>query len=248
MSIDSVASPTTPRMGAETGYELDDSQTPVRFSGFVCLLLGFLSAAALLGRPLLLVPFAALVFGLIALRPSIQGVPIGTLAAKIGLVLATGFAACGFFLPWAKQQTLGEQAEVFGKEFFALVGKGEWELVSELQKSYRSRFLPTMPIKEFYSQNADASRALTEMLDNNGLLLDIRDRAETSDWELYSTRVFTRWGRQMVDTLWVDRNGDPDQKLQVELEYEVDKQFDRGEWHVTLFQIQRERLVAESVL
>jgi hypothetical protein len=248
MSIESVASPSTPRMGAEAGYELDDAQNPVRFSGFVCLLLGLTSAFALLGRPLLLVPFAALVFGLIALRPSVDGIPVGTFAAKLGLVLATGFAACGFFLPMAKERTLGGQAEVFVKEFLAVLGRGEWELASELQKPYRSRFLPTMPIKEFYSQNPDASRALTEMLDSNSLLMDIGAKYANSDWQLVSTRVFTNWGRQKVDTLWIDKNGDPNQKLQVELEYEVDKQFDRGEWHITLFQYHRERLVAESVL
>ncbi len=248
MSIESVASPSTPRMGAEAGYELDDAQTPVRFSGFVCLLLGLLSSLAMLGRPLLLLPFAALVFGLIALRPAIDGIPVGTFAAKMGLVLATTFAACGFFLPLAKEQTLGGQAEQFVKEYFELIARGEWELVSELQKPYRSRFLPTMPVKEFYEQNEAAAKGLTEMLDNNGILMDIRDKADTADWQLYSTRVFVNWGRQKVDTLWVDRNGDPNQKLQVELEYEVDKQFDRGEWHITLFQFHRERLVAESVL
>ncbi len=249
MSTDTVQSPGIPRMGAEAGYELDELQTPVRFSGFVCLLFGLLSSLAMLGRPLLLVPLLAIVFGIIALRPSIQGIPVGTMAAKIGIFFAVGFAAAGFFLPWAKQRTLGSQAEYFVKEYIEILGRGEWELAAELQKPYQSRTLPTMPLKEFYTTNEDAAKGLNELKENNGAMATIASTADQTDWQLASTpRVFTRWGRQMVDTLWVDRNGFNSEKLQVELEYVIDKQNDIGQWHITLFQFHRERLVAESIL
>ncbi len=240
--------PLATRMGAEAGYDIDELQAPVRFSGFVCILFGLLSVFCLLGRPLLLLPLAAILFGAIALRRSDFGVPVGTMAAKIGLLLAVGFGACGFFLPWSKVQTLGGQAEFFVKQFLELTGKGEWELVAELQKPYKDRFLPTMPLKEFYVVNTTAAENLVQMREN-GVLEELHKQSEFTDWQLSQTpRVFTRWGRQMVDTLWVDKSGTNNQTLQVELEYIVDKQTDIGHWHVTLCQYHRERLVAESIL
>lgn len=248
MSTPTLDQPTLTRMGAEGGYQVDEQQPPVRFSGFVCLLFGLLSIFSLLGRPLLLIPLAAFLFGAIALRKSPFGVPVGTTAAKLGLVLAVGFGACGFFLPWAKEQTLGTQAAYFVRQFFEVVHKGEWELVAELQKPYQNRLMSSMPLKEFYEVNEQAAQGLTEMREN-GTYEAIQNADRVEDWELASSpHVFTRWGRQMVDTRWRDRSGNSKQIIQVELEYIVDRKTDMGHWHVTLFQFYRDRLVAESVL
>lgn len=246
MSIETVEGPGVARMRAEAGFEPEEVQTPVRFSGFVCLLLGMLSILCLLGRPLLVIPFAALLFGLIALRPAPEGRPVGTFAAQLGLLLAVGFGACGFFLPWAKNQTLGSQAEYFVGQYFELIRDEQWELVAELQRPPNARHLASMPLQEFYDVN-DSGQESLDQLQMDDTLQEVRRAG--SDWQpARSPRVFTRWGRQMVETFWTDRAGLASEDIRVELEYSVDPQTDIGQWHVTEFHFDRERLVAESVL
>ena len=53
-------------MQAEAGYEVDESAAPLRISGFLCLIFGLLSFAAILGKPLLVFPLIAFLFGMVA--------------------------------------------------------------------------------------------------------------------------------------------------------------------------------------
>jgi hypothetical protein len=200
-----------------------------------------------LGRPLLFLPLLAILFGVIALRPSIFGVPVGTIPAKLGVFLAVFFGALGISLPMANNRTLGGQAEYFGRQFIELVKAGEWEMTAELQKSYVNRFLPTMSLGDYYETNQQASESLREMREG-GAYEEIYRTGSQTDWRMVSSRVFTRWGHQMVETNWVDQSGTNSQQLDMEMEYLIDKHKDIGHWHVTLFQFHRERLVAESVL
>ena len=118
--------PTVPQMHAEAGFE-QDSVPPLRVSGFICLLFGVLSVFSLIGQPLLLFSLIAIAFGIFALRRSGEQTPVGTRPAMLGLVLAVGFGACGFFVPWMKTMTLGRQAEKFSRDYMEVVARSEDE-------------------------------------------------------------------------------------------------------------------------
>ena len=118
--------PTVPQMHAEAGFELD-SAPPLRVSGFICLLFGALSFLSVLGQPMLVFSLLAIMFGVFALRRSGEQTPVGTRPAMLGIVLAVGFGACGFFIPWMKTMTLGGQAAKFSKDYMEVVARGEDE-------------------------------------------------------------------------------------------------------------------------
>ena len=240
---------TVPQMGADRGYELDEqAAAPVRVSGFLCLLFGLLSALALLGRPLLLLPLAAVICGLVALRPAPGNKPVGTLPAKIGLVLAIGFGFCGFFLPWMKAQTLGSQAAYFARQYIGLVAQDEAEMAMELQRAYLDRHLGSMPLDEFYLRDQDRREALQEFRHGEAYRL-IRRAGADADWQLVEpVRVYQEHGHEKASTLWTDGNGTLEAPVYVILAYRIDPETGDGQWHVEGCRLKQELRFAKSVL
>lgn len=250
MSSDSSATsmPYVPQMGAETGYELDESTVPLRVSGFVCLLLGLISAVALLGSAALVVPVLAIVFGLIALRPSpIEGIkPVGTSAAKVGIVLALAFGTCGFLLPVMKTATLGDQAKFFSRRYIEVIARDYDEFAMELNKEYRNRFASTMPLRDFYRNQSEEGQRALEEFKQNGAFTIIRDIGPDGDWVLdRPVRVYHSFGIDRAEVVW--RSVQTGQKIQFMMQYLIDGD-DVGQWHVDVVQQYRERIVAESIL
>ena len=235
-------------MSAETGFEDDEKIAPFRVSGFVCLLLGMASVLSFVAKPVLIIPMMAIAFGLFALRRCEGGTPVGTTAAKLGMLMAVGFGAYGLGMPMFKQRILGERAEYFAREFIELIAKDKILYAAELQKKHPNRFLKTMSLEEHYKSNPTAEENLerSAAMQLSGKLQEIGAGA---NWKLSEpVKVYVKYGRQEAEV--VLRNDDLTRPLiiQVVLELIDSKQTGAYEWSVNLFQEQRSRIVAESVL
>jgi len=240
-----------PKMGAEVGYQVvsEDEVPPFRASGLICLVLGLLGFSALVAWQMLILPIAAIVFGVIAMRPWQGRRPAGTTAAVIGLVLASGFLAAGFTIPFAKKSTMGGQAEYFAREFLELVGNGDIELASELQKEARNRQVKEMNLIKQYQEDLIAREQSDEGPSNGGATDQISAAGPDIPWELaQSPRVFVKYNTEKVDTLWVDPTGEVGEKVHVELQWTPNEETGKADWHVTSFHFHRELIVAPSIL
>ncbi|MFG0255225.1 MAG: hypothetical protein ACF787_09010 [Rhodopirellula sp. JB053] len=239
-----------PRMGAEVGYEeaSDDDIPPFRTSGVVCLILGMLSFAATVAWQMLILPLAAIGFGVFALRKWSGQRPAGTTVAVIGLLLACGFGAAGVTIPMAKRKTMGDQGVYFAKEYLKLVGRGDYELALELRKEARNRQVSEMNLQKAYAEDPVARESM-ETVTESGLVESVKQAGPDIPWELAEPpRVFVKYNNERVDTYWVDPTGKVKDKIQVLMQWTPSEKTGKGEWHVNLFQVARELLVAPSVL
>lgn len=233
-----------PRMRSESELEvIVEDVPPVRPSGFISLFLGVASFAAPIGRPALILPALAIVFGLFALRKREGLRAVGTTPAIIGLILASFFGACGIAVPWMKSKTMGDQATYFASQFLELASRGEESLVKELQREFRNRHITTTKLDEVYqdesAESAEAGPGIYDQIFEAGPDVDfVLDRP---------VQVFQRYGNEKVDTVWTDRSGKIKQPVQIEMQWIKDPD-GNGQWHVSLFQFYREPIYAESNL
>lgn len=248
MTLDSRTDDAAPvaRMNAEAGYEEVEQVTPVRFSGFICLILGLISAVAMLGLPALVVPAVALLFGLVAVRPYSSEKPVGVTPAKVGLVLAILFATAGYVLPYMKTRTLGGQAKVYTRQYIEVIAREYDEFAMELNKDFRNRFNATMPLEDYYQQgNEDAVQALREFRGNQAHAI-MRKLGPDAEWVLdRPVRVYKTYGVEKAEVVW--RSKKSGQMVQFFMQYLIDPN-DVAQWHIEHVQQYRERIVAESVL
>ncbi|MFG0266009.1 MAG: hypothetical protein ACF8AM_12800 [Rhodopirellula sp. JB055] len=117
-----------PKMGAEAGYEevVVEEVAPVRISAFIGLFIALTSFTAAVGKPMLVLPLLAIAFCLFALRKHSGATkPVGTTAARLGLILACLFGSMGFFVHYMKYRTLGDQATYFAQQYVELAANGE---------------------------------------------------------------------------------------------------------------------------
>lgn len=236
-------------MSAETGFEGDATQAPIRVSGFLASLFGLGSALSFMSIPMLLVPFAAICFGLFALRRHDGLKPIGTSAAYFGILMAAGFGAIGLGIPLFKTQTLGSQSEYFAREYLEVVANGELEYAWELHKAINNRFLASMPLEEHYRSNDEARKTLEEFRQEsiNSIIAKIGPGAK---WELdRATRVYHQYGKDNSEVV-LAHYGDDGKPVLIQFYLECWPHSKTGvnEWHVKVCQVYRERIVAESVL
>ncbi len=232
-------------MGAEPGFDGEESVEPARVSGFVALILGLISPIAFLGTPLLLFPVLAFVFGMFALRRCEGPAPLGTGAAKIGLILAIGFGTFGFAVSKLKTVALHSQAERFSKEYINLIAAGDLFLARELQRSYPNRLPTSMSLQDYYESNPNAQAAM-ESFRILPLNEYIRKFGPNANWTLdQPIRSDYHFGREQVEVVWRDPEGIG--QVQFFLEFQLDPQ-GVGQWHAETVQRFRERVVAERVL
>ncbi len=237
-----------PGISAETGYALVEEHVPLRISGFISLLLGLLSVLSIIGVPLLVIPVAAIVFGFFALRKYDGPAPVGIRPAKIGLVLAAGFGACGFFLPWTKTITLGHQAEYFARQYLEVVARGELELAIELKKSHVNRYMPTMPLKSHYMMNEAAAQALDEFT-HELIVKTLQELGPDAEWELdRATRIYHSFGIDRAELILVNHDRQQPLKVYMQLSFLPDRETGVGQWRVDNCAEYSEPIVAESVL
>lgn len=221
-----------PGLRADDGFQAGEEPNPIRFSGFVCLLLGLLSGFSLLGQPLLVLPVAALALGLIALRPAGSRRPLGRTPAKVGIVLAVAFGSCGFFLPFFKAQTLGAQAEHFGRQYMELLSDGEVEYAMELRKDPRNRNPPTTPLKDLYGTSENAVGALEQFRRNTAVSI-LEEVEGDPEWVLVRPpRVFRTYDRDRVEMVWKDASGIVSKKFLLTMGYVISEETGDGQWRV----------------
>lgn len=232
-------------IGAEIGYEGDEAVEPARVSGFFSLVFGLLSATAFMGIPLLIFPALAILLGWIALRRCDGKPPLGSGAAKIGLILGIGFGAFGVAVPWMKLVTLGAQGRQFSLEYLNLVANGDDMLALELRKRPPNRLPPTMSLEDFYGSNPKGQKQIAAFR-AMPINADIRRIGPDFQWQLYQpVRVNYHFGREQVEVVW--RGPTEQERFQFFMEYQIDSE-GVGQWHVETFQVYRELIVAEKVL
>ena len=234
-------------MSAETGFGIQDDHVPLRISGFICLILGLLSVLAFLGTPLLAIPIAACAFGFFALRKYDGLTPVGTKPAMLGLVLAAGFGAYGFCVPFMKTMTLGGQAEYFARQYIEVVANGHLELALELKKDHVNRFMHNMPLIEHYALNEQSMEVINEFREDN-VNKTVQQIGPGAEWELaQAPRVFQFYGRDHAQLVLVNKDREVPFKILFQLICVPDRN-GMGQWHVDICTVQGEQLVAEKVL
>lgn len=231
-------------MGAETGFGDDDSTPPLRFSGFVSLLLSLFSWVSILVLGAIVIPILAVLIGLFALRPSRFGTPVGTLPARLGICLAVALGICGYLVPFFKTQTLGGQAKAFAMDYIEVVNAGHDTLGIELKKEKRNRFSKEMPLDDHYDGSEQTSEVLANFEEDGGNGV-IRQAGPDANWVLdRPMHVFHQYG---IDRAHLVFRNDQGKLLQFYMHYKIDVG-DVGQWHISRIQPYRELIVAESIL
>lgn len=196
---------TSPRRVFSTTEPLEAEavdQRPVRISAFVALLLGLVSAVAILGKPL--VAFSVLTVGvaLWALRPSRHGPPVGRWAAVTGLLLAVFFGAWGWSQAEVRQRALVQQATRFGHDWLSTLAQGEKEVALELSNHVESRQPETMPLKQYYATEERAKESLQTFLDQDEIQRVLQGGPGQQWQPVGQPVVWQRHGADYVSIKW----------------------------------------------
>lgn len=247
-------------MSAEAGYEVEVDDSPLRISGFIAAILGVISVFTIVALPVVGVAIAAVLFGMFALRKSdSKSIPVGTTAARIGILLALLFGSWGVARTVFKTQTLGTQAEYFAREFVRVTSSGNDVYSKELMKSYVNRYLKNMPLEERYAmEKKRAAEMAAEHGEEQGSDFSTEEDngaefllkyPEDHEWILdRPVRVFTRYGRQKADVVLAYDESETPTRVRILMEYLKHKEDGTSQWHVELCMPYRERIVAESIL
>lgn len=238
-------------MTAETGYELDETASPLRISGFLALICGLLGIFGAITSPMLGFCLAAIILGIFALRNSDSDEPpLGTTPARIGILLAILFGACGVSRVLSRTVIIGGQAEAFAREYLDLVARGEVYYAMELQKDHYNRYLESMPLDQYYNKTEEAMRSVQEFKED-GLTAAIIRIGPDANWERdRAIHVYSHYGRNMVDLVLRAQNpGDPAPvKVRMQLEFVFNQKDGAMEWRIDNTMFDRKRIVAEKIL
>ncbi|MGB7346680.1 MAG: hypothetical protein WBD20_20835 [Pirellulaceae bacterium] len=248
MSIDSNSHlPSNTGMSAEAGFDGTEIQAPIRVSGFISLLLGLISAMSFLAIGMLIVPMAAIGFGMFGLRKYSGPTPVGIRAASIGILLAVCFGAFGLGVPLFKKNTLGRQAEHFAKQYVKLVAMGEEYYTLELKKNQANRYLRTMPLREHYEANEELTNSVNENRDDSLISL-IKSVGPDGEWELdRPVRIYHTYGEDSAEVVLANYDQEKPRVLRLILKNNISKD-GNIEWYVEVCMSYRDRIVAESIL
>lgn len=233
-------------MGLRNEFEFEESP-PLRVSGFICLVLGVLSAFSILGKPMLFFALGSIFFGLVALRKYNGPRPAGTRVAMWGIILSVGFGACGYTIPLMKQVTLSRQAEEFAGQYMTLVALGHDEHAMELKKEWYNRLSTDMDLAEHYISDPRISESLVQFKQDL-VNQEFKRRGPEAEWKLdQPIRIYYQFGKEHAELIWIDPTGDSELKIQMFMDYQIDSK-GRGQWLMSVVQPLRRRLVADSVL
>jgi hypothetical protein len=183
---------------------------PFRPSGLVALLLGLLSFLAVFASSLLLVPLAAVLIGLFALRPARpgQGQPAGRTPAMVGILLALFFSAWSVIYFQSRHTLLAESASEFAANWLELLIRGEREAAYELTKLASQRQIEGVSLREYYSPaNSKAFESIDAFMSQRPVAA-VLDAGTNADWQYVETRqVIMRGQQELIYTVFVDANG-----------------------------------------
>ncbi|MFG0266008.1 MAG: hypothetical protein ACF8AM_12795 [Rhodopirellula sp. JB055] len=97
----------------------------------------------------------------------------------------------------------------------------------------------------------ELDQAAQEQLENfrSGAYAEVKKVGPDVKWVLdRRPRVFQKYGREKVDTYWRDPSGKFSGVIQIEMKWNPAKTEEDADWQVTLFQVERELIVAPAVL
>lgn len=198
---------------------LSEPQATVRVSGFIALLLGGLSFAALFAGPLMIVPGLAAIAAGVALRPYSGLRPAGLTAALIGLFLATLFGFWGATERRLQYQTLSSQAAQFASRWLDLVAQGDVEMALQLSQHPSFRQSASMSLVDYYQTNAEAQTAMKNFKEAPANL-EILRAGNAAKWEQERpSEIYHFSGRKLLTTYWRDRSGTIRGPIVVRLEF-----------------------------
>ena len=224
----------TPVMSAESVPEVELEVTPIRASGFVALLLGLLSFAAVLGAALIIVPVVAISFALFALRPYKAERPVGIVPAWIGLFCAVMFGVWGVSERQFKTNAMGAQATRFAHEWLQLVGQGDLELALELQIHPSRRQPVSMPLADYY-QRSEAGMELLKNFKEQETMPRLMELGGKPKWvPAMPPKVYTQYGRELTQTVWRDTTGGYSAPLKIVMEYFQGASSDKAHWKIEM--------------
>jgi hypothetical protein len=227
----------TPPMSAESEPELELHVTPIRWTGYIALLLGLLSFVAVLGAPLIVMPIVAACFALFALRPFGQDRPAGIVPAWFGLFFATLFGVWGVSERQLKTSSMSSQATRFAGEWLKLVGQGDLELAVELQIHPSRRQPESMPLADFYKRSEEAVKML-EQFKEQDIIPELIKLGTAPKWEpAKPPKVYTQYGRELTQTVWRDTTGSYNSLVKIVLEYQQPKTSEKAQWKIELVSV-----------
>jgi len=185
-------------------------ERPFRPSGIVAFLLGAISSITIFSSSLLLLPAAAVLFGLYALRPARAGQnrPVGRLPAMLGIILALFFGSWSWSYFSAREALLTEQASGFAQQWLEILAAGEKEVAFELTKPKALRQMSDMSLGDFYSS---ANQPALEELDSfatQPAVSAVINTSQKPEWVFVETRFTDSQDIQdMVGMVFSDATG-----------------------------------------
>jgi hypothetical protein len=140
-------------------------------AALAALALGIASAAALISPILVVVPLAAVVAGLVALR-TIQaggGLVVGRWLATAGICLALLLGSWGVVRHFSRQMALADQAIRLADGWLELVRRGQREAAHQLTLRAGERMSSLAAAEEYYRTNIQASDSLARYFESEPL-------------------------------------------------------------------------------
>jgi hypothetical protein len=144
-----------------------DDQTLAQYSAvsrpaLLALFLGFASALVLVSPILLVIPLAAAVVAIVALRQIAagNGQYTGRWLATAGISLAMLFLGWGISREWTRQAVLVRHAEQHANEWLQVVRDGKLQRAHQMTHPPFQRLHSDEAIAQFYNSNQDAGQQL----------------------------------------------------------------------------------------
>jgi len=198
-----------------------------------------LASALILTTPLLaLIPVAAIVVAIVALRgiAASEGQLAGRSVAITGLCLATLFLGIGLTRHLARQRLLEKRAREMSDVFFDLLEKGNLQAAHQFRQSPTLRITSPDAIAEHYASNQEAAKDLQTFGTSPGIK-DIVALGKQADVRFEGVWSATRDGMNDTGVLSYScqkSGGKPDERqpLWVHIYRKYDESTKRNEWEI----------------
>lgn len=234
------------KMREESEFVPISDAPPVRWLGFVSLILGLISWVALFGLPMAAVGAAALVTGLFAGKRYEGRRPAGTTAGRIGAVLGVFFLCAGVMLILSHRRTMARQGEAFARQYLDTIAEGRTAESLELHRRAIDRMDADPQVA--YRRNMKLREAMAEY-QNNGITRPVEELGPGAKWRISRpTLVFQGYhDEEKVHVTLREDEGRKDLEVQVMLRMSRDRDGSM-QWHVEHVRQYGELIIAEGVL
>jgi hypothetical protein len=131
--------------------------------------LGLVSSLVLVSPVLVVLPLAAIVVAVLAMRQiaASEGRLLGHVPATVGLCLATLFMGWGLSRQFTREAELTRQAQQFAEGWLILVRQGKLQEADQLVRTPDERLHDRAAIAEFYATNQEASDSMKAIFNSD---------------------------------------------------------------------------------